>query len=300
MIEEELLDFAEVMEEIRPHLGRSYCIGITGSPGVGKSTLVEKLTGEIRAEGFSIGIILVDPTSPVSGGALLGDRIRLQQHYLDDEVFMRSMASRGNLGGLSKKVKSVVKMMDAFGKDFVLIETVGTGQVETDIVGIADTNILVLMPHAGDIMQAMKAGIIELADIFVINKADLGKSGHVMADMESIVRDRKRKDNWMPPVLEAQAVNDIGIKTIFKTIGRHRKFLEEGNFLLEARLRRATNEFMDLVKDDISTRINRFLHENETFRKYLRNVEAGEMDPYSACKEICSLVPISLGDIDGL
>jgi len=291
MVEDELIDVAEVMQEIHSRLGHSYCIGITGPPGVGKSTLVEKLTSIIRAEGFNIGIILVDPTSPVSGGALLGDRIRLQSHYLDDEVFMRSMASRGKLGGLSKKVKSVAKIMDAFGKDFILLETVGTGQVETDIVSIADTNILVLMPHAGDIMQAMKAGIIELADVFVINKADLGKSGHLMADIESIVSDRKREDNWMPPVVETQAVNNIGIEAIFKEIERHRRFLKNENLLLQSRLGRATDEFRELVKDEMSTRITKLLHENEIFRKYLGKVETGELDPYSAFREILNLMP---------
>jgi len=292
-LENNLTDTAMVMREIHCRLGRSYCVGITGPPGVGKSTLVDKLTTVIRGKGFSIGIIMVDPTSPVSNGALLGDRIRLQGHNLDDGVFMRSMASRGHLGGLSKEVHATVKILDSFGKDFILLETVGTGQVEIDVVGIANTNILVLTPHGGDIIQAMKAGITELADIFVVNKTDLGKADHLVLDLEYIVRQMKKTDNWTPPIVETQARNNVGIDEVYEKIELHRQFLKKEGLMLQLRCKRDVNEFIEVVKEEILDRIMISLNENGIFRKYLEKVEAGELDSYSACKEMFSNCEIS-------
>jgi len=285
-VENDLIDIAEVMREIRSHLGHSYCVGITGPSGAGKSTLIEKLTTIIRERGFSTGMVMVDPTSPVSGGALLGDRIRLQRHYLDEGVFMRSMASRGKHGGLSKKVQVVVKLLDSFGEDFILVETTGVGQVETDITGIADTSILVLIPHAGDIIQAMKAGIIELADIFVINKADLGKADYLAVDLDSVLRQRKKRDNWTPPIIEAEAINNVHIEQIYEAIELHHQFLDKEGLFLQHRWKKEAKEFSSLVSEELLAQLVKSFKDSERFKTYLNKVESGEMDPYSACKEM--------------
>jgi LAO/AO transport system kinase len=291
-VEDDLIDSTTVMREIHSHLGHSYCVGITGPPGVGKSTLIDRLARVIRQKGFSIGIIMVDPTSPVTSGALLGDRIRVQSHNLDDGVFMRSMATRGQIGGLSKKVFATVKILDSYGKDFVLIETVGIGQVETSVVGIANTNILVLAPHAGDVVQAMKCGIMELADIFVINKADLGKADHLFLDLEFVVGQRKSADSWTPPIVEAQARNNDGIDEVYRKIELHREFLQKEGLLLKHRRKRDASQFIELVKEQILSRIMKSLNENGVLRGYSEKVDAGELDPYSACDEMLSNIKI--------
>lgn len=174
MVEREAPEVPQIMSLIYPHLGRAYLVGITGPPGGGKSTLVDRLTAVMRSGDFSVGILAADPTSPFSGGALLGDRIRMQQHYLDKGVFIRSMATRGSRGGLPRAARGVIKLLDAFGKDFVLVETVGVGQTELDIMEATDTTVVVLVPEAGDAIQTLKAGLLEIADIFVVNKADRG------------------------------------------------------------------------------------------------------------------------------
>jgi len=199
LVENESKELPEIMRLINSHVGKAYCIGITGPPGAGKSTLVDKLTTMIRKESLTVGIIAADPSSPFTGGAVLGDRIRMQQHYLDEGVFIRSMASRGSLGGLPQNTGSVVKVFDAFGKDIVLVETVGVGQSEIDIMKNSDTVVVILSPEAGDSVQTMKAGLFEIADIFVVNKAD-----HPEADNPAIREARKA----------VSADNNISNKTI--------------------------------------------------------------------------------------
>jgi LAO/AO transport system kinase len=208
----------EILELLRLHKGKACCIGITGPPGSGKSTLVDRLVTRIRHRGLSVGIIGVDPSSPVSGGAVLGDRVRMQRHYLDDGVFIRSMASRGYYGGLANAVEIAAKLLAAFGKDIVIIETVGTGQTELGIAQIVGVLVLVLVPESGDAIQVMKAGIVELADIIVINKADREEAGGLVDEFR--VAQLYSHPQNEPAVIATQAINDIGTEELFQEIHR--------------------------------------------------------------------------------
>ena len=221
-VERESPDLPEVMEMINPLLGKAYCIGITGPPGGGKSTMVDKLAAVIRSKGLSVGVVAVDPSSPISGGAILGDRIRMQQHYLDDGVFIRSMATRGSHGGLSKAVRATVNLLDAFGLDIVMVETVGVGQTETSIMEIADTIVLVLVPESGDAIQFMKAGLIEVADIIVVNKADHEGAERLVAELKDtlIFNGKQAKQS----IMVTQAVNDIGIEELYQELDKRHRF----------------------------------------------------------------------------
>ncbi|MBI1908627.1 MAG: methylmalonyl Co-A mutase-associated GTPase MeaB [Deltaproteobacteria bacterium] len=222
-----------LMAEIQKHCGQATTIGVTGPPGSGKSTLVDKLTKNLRAEGKKIGIVAIDPSSPFSGGAVLGDRIRMQDHATDEAVFIRSLGSRGSRGGLSRATREVVKLYDAFGMDIVIVETVGVGQTELDIMEVADTTLVVLTPESGDTIQTMKAGILEIADIFVVNKADRDGAGQIQAELMAMLQlgeeTKKRGEApsggtpWKPPVLLVQATKEIGIGELLQEIRRHEK-----------------------------------------------------------------------------
>jgi LAO/AO transport system kinase len=221
MVEDERLSLAELRDLLPPRQGKAYRIGITGPPGAGKSTLVDKLTSRIRERDLSVGIIAVDPSSPLSGGAVLGDRVRMQRHYLDEGVFIRSMASRGSHGGLSRAVEAVVSLLDAFGRDIIIIETVGVGQTEFEIARIADTVVLVLVPESGDDVQALKAGITEVADIIVVNKADREGAERLVEEFRATLT--CRPGGKEASVVTAQAVNDIGIEELYQEIDKRRK-----------------------------------------------------------------------------
>ncbi len=277
---------SDIMRDIYPYSGDAYCVGITGPPGAGKSTLTGKLTGRIRERERTVGVIACDPSSPLSGGALLGDRIRLQNHFLDEGVFIRSIPTRGKIGGLSRKVHAIARILDAFGKEIILIETVGVGQTEVDIRDIADTTILVMTPIAGDYIQAMKAGVIEIADIFVVNKMDLGEAEVVAEDIESVLALRKKRGNWKPPVLLAQSTEDIGVEEILSAVEEHRKFLDEKGFAEKRRARRRKQEFREIMKEMVLEQLAKSVMENKQFNKYLKKVEKGETNPYLACEEI--------------
>jgi len=221
LVENDSPELPEIIEMIRPHSGKAYCVGITGPPGGGKSTLADKLVTVIRSKGLSVGMVAVDPTSPISGGAVLGDRIRMRQHYLDKGVFIRSMTTRGSYGGLSKAVGSTVNLLDAFGKDIIIVETVGVGQTELDIKEIADTIVLVLMPQSGDVIQIMKAGLIEIADIIVVNKADQEGAERLVAELKAtLIPNRGRPEQI---IITTQAVNDIGIEELYQALDQRRK-----------------------------------------------------------------------------
>lgn len=281
-VENESPDVPRIMRGIHPHLGKAYSIGVTGPPGAGKSTLVDKLTGVIRSKGLTVGILAVDPTSPFSGGAVLGDRIRMQQHYLDSGVFIRSMASRGSLGGLPGTTRNVMKLMDAFGKDIILVETVGVGQTELDIMNAVDTTIVALVPEAGDTIQMMKAGLMEIADVFVINKADRPGADQLMAGMQSMLYLNAHKGKWQPPVLSAQAANNVGIAELYGEAEKHREFLQSSGDLLRKRQQQRREEFFQAIDQNLRKRLSVFTRNSARLKSLLDEIERGETDPYSA------------------
>lgn len=239
-----------ILDAIYARVGRAYRIGMTGPPGAGKSTLVDQLVKYFRRQKKTVGVIAVDPTSPFTGGALLGDRIRMSDVSLDDGVFIRSMATRGSFGGLSQKASDVGDVLDAFGKDLVIFETVGVGQSELDVVETADTTIVVLVPESGDSVQAMKAGLMEIADIFVLNKADREGAGEAILEIESMLQLRE-KQPWQPKVLQTTASTGSGIDELGEAITSHRKFLEESNLLEKKRKERILKKIQSLVHNKL-------------------------------------------------
>jgi LAO/AO transport system kinase len=285
-----------VMRTIHPRLGRAYVLGITGPPGAGKSTLVDRLTAGLRAEGAAVGIIAVDPSSPFTGGAVLGDRIRMQTHTLDPDVFIRSMATRGSLGGLARATGNVVKLMDAFGFPWIIIETVGVGQTELDIIKQADTTVVTLVPESGDAVQTMKAGLMEVADIFAVNKADRDGAHQLMADLRFTVHLHytsavSPKDiDWEIPVLATQAVNDTGVAELLVQIRRHRAALEAGGALEKRRQARRRAELEALLVEELTAQVMERVHADEDLSRILEAVTGGTLDPYSGVGEILAWI----------
>ena len=254
LVERESPQASQIMEAIYPHTGNAYRIGITGPPGGGKSTIVGKLTSVAREKGLSVGIIAVDPTSPFSGGAVLGDRIRMHQHYLDDEVFIRSMATRGSHGGLPRTASAVMKLLDAFGKDIIFIETVGVGQTELDIMETVDATVVVLVPEAGDTIQTMKAGLMEIADIFAVNKADRPGADSLVADLEIMLHQSPKQDWWQVPVLPTQAVNEIGTRELYEQIEQYHQALKQsGRLALKRQQQRKAELFQTIERKIMSS-----------------------------------------------
>lgn len=289
LVERESTDVPQIMKLIQPHLGRAHIVGITGPPGAGKSTLVDKLISQIRKRGATVGVVAVDPTSPFSGGAVLGDRIRMQQHYLDEGVFIRSMATRGSHGGLPHTTRGVVKLMDAFAKDFVIVETVGVGQTELDIMEAADSVVVVLVPESGDTIQTLKAGLLEIADVFVVNKADREGANYLVTELMAMLRlYSSRKGSWEVPVLSTQAVNDIGIEELFKAIEDHHRTLEESNELGQRRQHQRRQEFIQTVEQHVIGRLIELMEQDGKMMSYVDQVEKGDMDPFSAARALIS------------
>lgn len=291
-VENRAADVPEIMRAIHDRTGRAYVLGITGPPGAGKSTVVDRITSLLRAEKHPVGVIAVDPSSPFTGGAVLGDRIRMQTHTLDPDVFIRSMATRGSLGGLARATGDVIKLLDAFGFPWIVIETVGVGQTELDIVRQADTTVVILVPESGDSIQAMKAGLMEVADVFVVNKADRDGAHALMAELRFSVHlhytsgATPRDVDWEVPVLAAQAANDVGIDALLEQIRRHRAALIQGDALEKRRQARRRAELEGLLVEEFTAQLTARVQTDPALARTLEAVTAGRLDPYSAVAEI--------------
>jgi LAO/AO transport system kinase len=280
----------EILKEIYRHSGRAHIIGITGSPGVGKSTLTDRLIQYLRQHGKTVGVVAVDPTSPFSGGAILGDRIRMQRHALDEGVFIRSLATRGHFGGLTASARAVITVLDAMGKDYVLVETVGVGQDEVEIAATAYTTLVVTVPGMGDDIQAIKAGILEVADILVINKADregASRTYQELLQMLELQTFRKEK-SWKPPVLMTQAKDNEGTEELMAAVRDHQEFLAKdgGAALRGARASRVRQEFLELLKEEVFRHLRRQLENDGRLDRIIQEILAKQTDPYSASEAL--------------
>lgn len=284
---------AAVMKEVDPYTGRAYTIGITGPPGAGKSTIVDRLTELMRRQGLAIGIIAVDPTSPFSGGALLGDRIRMQRHYLDSGVFIRSVATRGQSGGLPRIVKSMVRLLDAAGKDVILVETVGVGQTELGIMGVADTVLVTLMPESGDVIQTLKAGIMEIADIYLVNKADREGANQMSVAITAMLQMAITHPAWSPPVILTKAHSGEGIEELWSKIQEHREFLTTTSELERRRALRRQREFLETLEEGLIRRLKGLVENDPNLVAMLEGVARKETEPYSAAMELLDSQPFS-------
>jgi LAO/AO transport system kinase len=282
----------DFLSSIYPHTGRAHVLGITGSPGTGKSTLTDKIISVLRRQEETVGVVAVDPSSPFTGGALLGDRIRMQRAYGDPDVFIRSMATRGNLGGLARTTADVIKIMDGFGKDWVIVETVGVGQDEVDIAKTADTTVVVLAPGLGDTIQSMKAGVMEIADLYVINKADRAGADSLVTEVRIRVEQdfQIREAAWQAPVLKTVAVEDQGTEPLLEAIENHRSFLEKSGRLKKVRREKTRQETLSLLKEEISRNILEKIIGNERFDDLIDDIVTHKKDPYSSVKEIVGII----------
>ena len=279
----------DLIRELYPETGRSYTIGVTGPPGVGKSSLISALVRHVRARDASVGVISVDPSSPFTRGALLGDRIRLADHFLDPDVFIRSMGTRGHLGGLAEATLQAALILDAAGKELVFLETVGAGQSEVEIISIADTVLLVLMPGSGDSIQALKAGIMEIPDVIAVNKRDHPAAKTMVNEVRSILALDAESD-WQPPIVLTEALQGEGVEELWDQVEGHRRHLEEKGLLAERRARNLAAEVFAVASARAKSHLEQAVTDDPELRRLLDEVQRRELDPLTAVREILEKV----------
>ncbi|MGZ3559963.1 MAG: methylmalonyl Co-A mutase-associated GTPase MeaB [Thermodesulfobacteriota bacterium] len=277
----------ESLKELYPNTGRAYIIGITGPPGSGKSTLVDKMIDILRKDGKSVGIVAVDPTSPFSGGAILGDRIRMQRHATDEGVFIRSLATRGCLGGLTRSTQDIINVMDAMGKDIILVETVGVGQDEVEVVNTAHTSIVVLVPGLGDDIQAIKAGIIEIGDLFVINKSDREGADKMERDLRMVLEMGSRRGNgWEPLIYKTEAISGKGVFELVYGIYRHKQALEQSQGWEKKLRERTKTTFLEILGTEVMSHFIEKMEKEGEWDKIIDDLKNRRTDPYSMAERV--------------
>jgi LAO/AO transport system kinase len=292
-VENQSPDYRRVLAQLYPKAGKAYRVGFTGPPGAGKSTIVDKLTSLLVKNSAKVGIIAVDPTSPFTGGALLGDRIRMQDLTSMKGVFIRSMATRGSYGGLATTTKEVAIVMDAFGKDYILIETVGVGQVELDVVDACDTTVVVLVPEFGDSIQAMKAGLMEIADIFVVNKSDREGAKRIASELDMILDIRRKKGKWEYPVVSTEAVNNKGIDLLLSKISEHKEYIINNHYFEKHRKSQIKADIKKIIELKIREMIGEKILVSLNLDDMAERVFRGEDDPYSVGERILNEINIT-------
>jgi LAO/AO transport system kinase len=292
-IEDHAPEAEELLRRLFPQTGRAFLIGITGAPGTGKSTLVDRLAAHYRRQNLPVGVIAVDPTSPFTGGAILGDRIRMQGHATDSGIFIRSMATRGFLGGLARATADAALLLDAAGKRIILVETVGVGQDEVDIVKLADTTVVVLMPGLGDEVQAIKAGLMEIGDIFAINKADREGAERFEQQIVAMLQLSPERDAWRPPVQRTVATEDRGVAELAARIAEHRQHVEAGGGRASRRAGRWKQRLLEIVADRLMSRV---VSNSAELERLADEVAARRLDPYSAAAAVIAAAGLEAGD----
>jgi LAO/AO transport system kinase len=295
LIEDEDPSAASALSQLYRHTGRAYIIGVTGPPGSGKSTLVDRITGEYRKRNKTVGIVCVDPSSPFTGGALLGDRIRMQDHALDKAVFVRSMGTRGHLGGLARATSDAVRAIDAFGKDIIIVETVGAGQSEVEVIDLAHTILVIDVPAAGDDIQAIKAGIMEIADIFVVNKSDLLGADRKATEINAMLDTDPRERAWRPPVMMTNARAGEGIVELVDKITAHREFLEESGLLAQKGLQRSRDELRTIMGYKLTRELMEKLEGRPEYEQALRKITERDDDPYTVAERLIAEFLVDYG-----
>ena len=275
----------EVLKALFPHSGRARILGLTGAPGAGKSTLVDQLARHYRKQSKTVGIIAVDPSSPYSGGAILGDRIRMQNHFADPGIYIRSMATRGSLGGLARATADVTTVLDASGRDLIMIETVGVGQAEIDVVRLADITVVILVPGMGDDVQTIKAGIMEIADIFVINKSDREGAERVEREIRALQSLAMRGDNWTPPIVKTVASEGAGVSELADAIEKYEAYLAKENLLQKRNVENWRERLIEMLRDAMLEKARAQMGDGEVGR-YAEEVAGHKRDPYTLVEEI--------------